>query len=296
MITQKDEGKSMESSLVKPKVSIIIPTFNSENTLSQCLKGVLSQSYPFYEVIVVDNFSNDGTVRIANEFGVKILQQKCNPALARNAGINNSTGEHILFLDSDQILSAAVINECVEKCEYEKAGMVHIPEVFIGEGFWSSCSAVWKNYYVKFETLNGAIDDIAIGKPRFFVKEHIIRAGMLDAGLLWGEDFELYNRLKKMSIKESSCKSQLFHYEPLSIKNILVKNFHYGKSMPVFRQQTRKQVFPLLFKQALLTFRKVFRDFQRSPSIIAGCAILLYLKTYSTMMGLIAGFIRRFSR
>jgi len=285
----------MESSQEKPKVSIIIPTFNSENTLPECLRGILTQGYPSYEVIIVDNFSHDDTVRIAKDFKAEVLQKKCNPALARNLGVYNSTGKYILFLDSDQILSPPVIIECVEKCEYEKAGMVHIPEVFVGRAFWSLCSAVWKNCYIKFGKLNGSMDDIASGEPRFFLKDHIIRAGMLDADLLWGEDYELYRRLRKMNLKEASCESQIFHYEPSSIKDIVVKNFHYGSSMPIFWQQTRKQVFPLLLKRALLTFGKVFRDFQKSPSIVAGCAILLYLKTCSTMTGLITGFVRRFS-
>ncbi|MDH5788304.1 MAG: glycosyltransferase, partial [Candidatus Bathyarchaeota archaeon] len=171
----------MEMSSEKPKVSIIIPTYNSEGTLSECLKAVFNQSYPFYEVIIVDNFSNDGTVRIAEEFQVKILRQKCNPALARNIGIVNSTGKYMLFLDSDQILSTLVISECIEKCESEGAGMARIPEIFTGKGFWSSCSAVWKNYYIDIEKLNTIVDDITLGEPRFFLREHVTRVGMLDA-------------------------------------------------------------------------------------------------------------------
>ncbi|MCW4031135.1 MAG: glycosyltransferase family 2 protein [Candidatus Bathyarchaeota archaeon] len=277
----------MEKSSKKPRVSIIIPTYNSGGTLAECLRGICDQSYPFYEVVVVDNFSNDDTVRIAEEFGVKIIQQKCNPALARNFGIVNSTGKYILFLDSDQVLHMLVIEECVKKCETEKVGMVRIPEVFIGRGFWSFCSAAWKNCYFKVEKLYGASENLITGEPRFFVKEQITRVGMLDADLLWGEDYDLYSRLKKVNIKETSCKSKLYHYEPTSIKNMLIKNLRYGKSMPIFLQQTKKQVFPLMLRHALLTFREVFRNFKKSPAIIAGCAVLLYLKTCSIMIGLL---------
>lgn len=277
----------MEESLEKPKVSIIIPTYNSGETLAECLKSVHGQNYPFYEVMVVDNFSNDDTIKKAKEFGAKIIQRKCNPALARNVGITNSTGKYILFLDSDQVLSPSVIEECVRKCESEKVGMIKIPEVFIGKSFWNSCSAAWKNCYSKVGKLYGASENRITGEPRFFVKKQITRVGMLDAGLLWGEDYDLHNRLKKMKIKETWCKSKLYHYEPTSIKKILVKNLRYGKSMPIFLQQTKKQIFRLLFRHALLTFREVFRNFKKSPAIIAGCAVLLYLKTCSIMIGLL---------
>jgi len=280
-------GKSPE----KPKVSIIIPTYNSGETLIKCLKSVHGQNYPFYEVIVVDNFSNDNTLKIAKEFGAKIIQQKCNPAMARNIGVANSCGRCILFLDSDQFLSPLVVEECVEKCENEKFGMVRIPEVFIGKDFWSSCSAVWKNYYEKVEQLYGANGNIIPGGPRFFIKEQITRVGMLDATLLWGEDYDLYEKLKKVGVKEESCKSKLYHYELASIRKIMIKNLRYGKSTPIFIQQTKKQIFPLLLRHALLTFREVFRNFKKSPAIIMGCGVLLYLKTYSMTIGLLIGYL-----
>ncbi|MDH5754022.1 MAG: glycosyltransferase family 2 protein [Candidatus Bathyarchaeota archaeon] len=279
----------MEESLEMPKVSIIIPTYNSGETLAECLKSIHGQNYLFYEVIVVDNFSSDDTLKIAKEFGAKIIQQKCNPALARNIGIANSTGKYILFLDSDQVLSPSVVEECVRKCENEKVGMVRIPEVFTGESFWSFCSAVWKNYYEEVERLYGSSRNIIHGEPRFFIKEQITRVGMLDTALFWGEDYDLYEKLKKANVKEAKCKSKIYHHELISIRKILIKNLRYGKSMPIFLQQTKKQVFSLMLRHALLTFREVFRNFKKSPGIIVGCAVLLCLKTYSRVIGLLIG-------
>lgn len=275
----------MDTNLEKPKVSIIIPTYNSGETLADCLKSVHVQTYPFYEVIVIDNFSDDSTLKTAKGFGAKIIQQKCNPALARNIGVANSAGKYVFFLDSDQVLSPSVIEECVKECENRNAGMVRVPEVFIGKSFWSRCSAVWKNYYETVEQLYGAGGNIIHGEPRFFIKEQITRVGMLNAVLFWGEDHDLYEKLKKADVKEASCKSKLYHYELTSIRKIMIKNLHYGKSIPLFIQQTKKQVFPLLLRHALLTFREVFRNFKKSPAIIVGCATLLCLKAYSMVIG-----------
>jgi len=188
-------------------------------------------------------------------------------------------------------LSPSVVEECVKKCKNRKVGMVRIPEVFIGKSFWSRCSAVWKNYYGKVEQLYGAGENIIHGEPRFFIKEQITRVGMLDATLLWGEDYDLYEKLKKVGVKEESCKSKLYHYELASIRKIMIKYLRYGKSTPIFIQQTKKQIFPLLLRHALLTFREVFRDFKKSPAIIIGCGVLLYLKTYSMTVGLLIGYL-----
>jgi len=279
----------MEESLEKPKVSIIIPTYNSGETLTECLESVHSQTYPFFEVIIIDNFSSDNTLRIANEFGAKIIQQRCNPAFARNIGIANSTSKYILFLDSDQVLSPQVIEDCIKKCQSEKAGMVRVPEVFIGEVFWSFCSAVWKNYYEEVERLYKATENLIHGEPRFFIREQIIHVGMLDNSLLWGEDYALYKKLRKANIKEALSESKIFHRELSSLQKILIKNLRYAKSMPVFLWNAEKKIFPLMFRHAFLTFREVFRGYRKSPEVIVGCAFLLCLKAYATALGFLTG-------
>lgn len=283
-----------EKNLEKQIVSIIIPTCNSEETLLECLKSVYSQNYPFYEIIIVDNYSADGTIKIAKRFSAKIIQEKSNPAMARNIGITNATGKYILFLDSDQVLSSPVIEECVEKCKKEKAGMVKIPEIFIGKGFWSFCSATWKNYYEKMgQSCNGHNDEsITRGEPRFFVRKELLSVGLLDSALLWGEDYDLYEKLRKMHVKEVICKSKIYHIEPASLKKILIKSFSYGKSLPIFLEKTKKDVPTLLIKQAFLTFNKILKTF-RKKLVIIGCATLLFLKACFLAAGVFAGYITK---
>lgn len=68
----------------------------------------------------------------------------------------------------------------------------------------------------------------------FFVKEDIVRVGMFNVALVWGEDYDLYQRLKERNVKEAFCESKLYHYEPVTIKGIVNKNLRYGESMPAF--------------------------------------------------------------
>lgn len=272
----------------KPKVSIIIPTYNAGATIARCLKSIHNQSYSSVEVIVVDNFSNDTTTSIAKASGANVMQQESTPGLARNVGIANSTGKYVFFVDSDQVLSRCVVEECVTKCEGENAGMVRVPEFFVGEGFWSSCSAEWKNYYGKVEQRYGAQGNILSGEPRFFVKEQVVHAEMFDAALLWGEDYDLYQRLKEMDVKEVSCQSMLYHYEPASVKGIMTKNLRYGESMPTFIHHSKKQVFSRVIRHSLLTWGWIFAELCDRPGITLGCTFLLGMKAFAMMVGLLA--------
>jgi glycosyltransferase involved in cell wall biosynthesis len=86
------------------KISVIIPTFNSAKELTKCLESLKTQtiSNEKYEVIVVDDGSNDGTKDAVATYPVKyIYQQNRGPAAARNHGVSEAQGEIILFTDAD---------------------------------------------------------------------------------------------------------------------------------------------------------------------------------------------------
>ncbi len=93
-----------------PKVSVVIPVYNSYKYIEETLDSVLSQTYTDFEVIVVDDGSKDKTTSIVKQYQVKhpekvILIQKENggPASARNMGIKAAHGEFIAFNDSDDL-------------------------------------------------------------------------------------------------------------------------------------------------------------------------------------------------
>jgi len=89
-----------------PLVSVIIPTFNRASLIGRAIKSVLAQSYPNFEIIVVDNASSDNTAEVVSSIvdaRIKFIRHSVNkgPAASRNTGLNNSRGDFITFLDSD---------------------------------------------------------------------------------------------------------------------------------------------------------------------------------------------------
>lgn len=89
----------------KKEVSVVIPAYNREKTIRRCVDSVLSQTYPVREIIVVDDGSQDNTIRILEEEykdSVLVIKQSHKGAqAARNAGIIAARSEYIAFLDSD---------------------------------------------------------------------------------------------------------------------------------------------------------------------------------------------------
>ena len=87
-----------------PKFSVIIPAYNSAATLARAVESVLAQSWPAYEIIVIDDGSTDNTRQVAGQFGdqVKLIHQpNAGVSMARNRGVEAAAGDWLVFLDAD---------------------------------------------------------------------------------------------------------------------------------------------------------------------------------------------------
>jgi glycosyltransferase involved in cell wall biosynthesis len=91
--------------MLQQKLSIIIPTHNSEQTIKRCLNSLTSQTFPRdqYEIIVVDDGSTDQSVSIAKNAGADqvIITEPCFQGKARNIGVKNAKADLLAFIDSD---------------------------------------------------------------------------------------------------------------------------------------------------------------------------------------------------
>lgn len=91
----------------QPLISVIIPVYNVEQYLSQCLGSVINQTYPNLEIICVNDASSDGSLEILNQFAendqrVRVIgKQNEGVSRARNVGLQSANGEYVMFVDAD---------------------------------------------------------------------------------------------------------------------------------------------------------------------------------------------------
>ncbi len=98
------------------KISVIVPVYNAENTIINCLGNLLNQTFSDMEIILVDDASTDGTPKILqdakNQFPdkVRVFRQEKNhgPGAARNVGLEVATGDYIGFVDADDVVDVTM--------------------------------------------------------------------------------------------------------------------------------------------------------------------------------------------
>lgn len=107
----------------KPLVSVIIPSYNEEKNIEDCIKSMLDQSYKNLELILVDDGSTDKTKEIIKKFPVTLLEQKHQgPGNARNYGAREAKGEILVFMDADMTFSKDFLEDLMSpliKGEYK---------------------------------------------------------------------------------------------------------------------------------------------------------------------------------
>lgn len=110
-------------------VSVIVPVYNGEMYLRDCLDSICTQTYQSIEVVVIDDGSKDGSARIIKEYAnkdsrvVAYFNDNHGVSCTRNFGIEHSSGEYIAFVDADDILSTDFVETLVKIIEDNKADM-----------------------------------------------------------------------------------------------------------------------------------------------------------------------------
>ena len=119
----------------KPILSIIVPVYNVEKFIKECIESLIKQSLKSVEIIVVDDGSLDNSINIVNSFScekIKVIHKE-NGGLssARNAGIKVATGKYIAFVDSDDFISSSTAYEDIVNLLEKNNG-----DIAVGKGSW----------------------------------------------------------------------------------------------------------------------------------------------------------------
>ncbi len=119
------------------KISAIVPVYNTEKQVGRCIDSIRAQTYPEWELILVDDGSTDGSLAVLKEYEKKdsritiIHQDNAGPGLARNTGIEHASGDYIVFVDSDDVIKPKYF----EKLSNETSDVVFIDINQVDENF-----------------------------------------------------------------------------------------------------------------------------------------------------------------
>lgn len=175
-------------------VSIIVPAFNSEETIIETIQSGLNQTYSNVEIIIVNDGSTDNTFDIVTAFIEAIpkvrLYSKTNEGLpaTRNYGVKQSLGHYLVFLDSDDLLDKTYVAECVMRFEENSdLSLVYSQTMFF--------ERINELYELPDFTMEGMLTQNCITATAMIKSSTFREVGMYDENIKFGEDWELWIRL-----------------------------------------------------------------------------------------------------
>lgn len=186
-------------------ISIVVPTYNSEEYILETLECISSQSYKNWELIISDDGSADNTVGIINSFcdthpeiRVKFLQNAHGgPGMARNQGVLATTSDWIAFLDSDDRWTPNKLETVVHYIsEFPACNLFCHSEMYTRLDGSKTMLEYFRNYDDK-KPLREQVYNKSLFSTSAIVcrKELIVRAGFFDEGLKASQDYDLWYKM-----------------------------------------------------------------------------------------------------
>lgn len=181
-----------------PFVSVIIPTYNRAGLIGKALESVLAQSFQNWELLIIDDGSTDNTKEVIAKYTDHriryIYQNNAERCAARNNGIQQSLGQYITFLDSDDYYLPQRLKQLYNWLEQKQ-----FPEGFFYTGMllYNVDTGATEEKEVKMPSAN-KYDDIAqsmIHSQQVIASRHVFNGNLYNTSLTVGEDMELWLRI-----------------------------------------------------------------------------------------------------
>ena len=212
------------------KVSVIIPTYNEEESIGDCLLSLQSQNIDSYEIVVVDDGSTDKTVDIVKKFNdVKLFTQGHRGAgAARNLGTSKSQGEILVFVDADMTFDKDFLKNLIKPINLPASGVGRtIIGTFSKEEYLANKDNVWARCW----NLNRGLPPDKMHPQNYpdydrvfraISKEYFDRAGGFDESAGYTDDYSLSQKLGTMAV--AAPNAIFYHKNPGTLKEVFIQS------------------------------------------------------------------------
>jgi glycosyltransferase involved in cell wall biosynthesis len=180
---------------INSEISVILCTYNRATYLKNCIDSVVNQTFKEWELLVVDDGSQDNTFEIVNAYlqqfrNIRYLKhQNRKLAYAKNVGVQASFGKYITFIDSDDTYKP---NHLESRLEFMKNN----PEIDLIEGGFASEEEIFvADYFLPGKTIN--LRECVLG-PTFFGKRKVFFELQGFQNISYGEDTDFWHRADKI--------------------------------------------------------------------------------------------------
>ena len=204
------------------KISVVIPVYNAEKTLSSCVNSVLAQTFSDIEVILINDGSTDNSLDICNSFKnsderiLVLSHDNHGLSYTRNAGINKAQGEYIAFIDSDDRIDPGALSYMYEVAQKNVADVVMCGYI-LESGDYSKVISAKDGFYVGDEINSRMIEIksknlIDCSCNKLYRLDFIKNSGLLfPVGEIY-EDTDFNLRLLTCSPRFFICEAAFYHY------------------------------------------------------------------------------------
>lgn len=269
------------------KISVYIPCFNVERFIGECIEHLMQQTLAPDEILVINDGSVDNTVKIANQYPVRIIHHNGNQGLSvtRNTGVNNARNELVASIDADCLASKDWLAELVKLISTSNSAGVGGKLI---EKNKDRVTDRWRAIHMRQHWW----EDIKINPPFLFGNNNLFRKSILIESGLYNpkyrtnyEDVDICNRIREKGynliynpqaivyhLRRDSIYSLFNAYwrwtlfdkvEPLNMRSIFLKWwFNLGKMKYFMMQDLRYHKYDLLFYDILMVFYLSYFDWQ----------------------------------
>ncbi|OGE04994.1 hypothetical protein A3B51_02140 [Candidatus Curtissbacteria bacterium RIFCSPLOWO2_01_FULL_41_18] len=214
---------------MKKLVSIIIPVFNEQKVLTNCLESLKSQSYKPLEIIVVDDGSTDNTLQITKKFKViAIVQNHKGPGPARNLGAKKARGEILVFVDADMTFDRNFIKDLTAPIlKDETIGTFSRNEMNANKNnIWSQCWNINRGWPKDRLIPQNYPQEAPVF--RAILKSEFDKVNGYDATGEYTDDWSLS---KKLGIKSAAARGAVYyHSNPATLSEVWMQARWIGKN------------------------------------------------------------------